>query len=142
MAPFLDIAATSFRNLRPLRYLVVGAINTGASFGIYCLGIWYGLSVPTASLFAIVLGVMISFSTQGWVVFGNASAWAFVRFVVNAGVMYALHVGIVMALLRVEVNAYVGGFVAMAVTTSLSYFVLRDHVFRTKPSVRSGPPRG
>jgi putative flippase GtrA len=113
-----------------LRYLVVGMINTGISFGAYAGGIAFGLPVALASLCAIVLGVLVSFAGQGALVFGDRSPAAFIRFVVSWGLMYMLHVGVVTGLGTLGLNAYLGGIVALVVTTSISYFVLRDFVFR------------
>ncbi len=88
-----------------------------------------GLSIPTASLASIAVGIVASFATQGIVVFGNVTVGAFFRFVANWAVMYLAYVGVVTGLGYVGIGPYLGGLVALAPTTLVSYFVLRDFVF-------------
>jgi putative flippase GtrA len=114
---------------RPIRYLLVGVGNTLLGYGAYCLSLIGGLSVPSASLVAIIFGVTISFLSQGIVVFGNVTIRAMFRFVANWIVMYVVYVGVVTALQRAGVSPYIGGLVAFVPTTVVSYFVLRDFVF-------------
>jgi putative flippase GtrA len=123
---------------RPLRFLLVGALNTSLGYGVYCLSLYAGLSVPLASLVAIVFGVTISFLTQGFVVFGNATKAAFVRFVVNWAIMYGAYVGVVALLQSAGLTPYLGGLVAGVATTAVSYFILRDHVFRGRSTGQRG----
>ena len=123
---------------RPIRFLLVGALNTVLGYAVYCLSLYAGLSVPRASLVAIVFGVIVSFLTQGFVVFGNATGTALLRFIVNWGIMYAVYVGVVAALQTVGLSPYVGGLVASGATTAASYFILRDFVFRGPTSSRGG----
>ena len=113
----------------PLRYFVVGAFNSLLGYSAYCLGLISGLSVPTASLASIAVGIVVSFSGQGLVVFGNVTVGAFFRFVANWTVMYLGYVGVVTGLRYVGVGPYLGGLIAFVPTTMVSYFVLRDHVF-------------
>lgn len=125
-------------NRRSVRYLVVGALNTFLGYSIYCFSLYAGLSVTRASLAAIVFGVTISYLTQGLVVFGNATKAAFVRFVANWGIMYGVYVGVVALLQSAGLTPYIGGLVGGAATTLLSYFVLRDFVFRGSSTTQRG----
>lgn len=113
-----------------MRYVLAGLFNTAVSFGGYSLLLMLGLSVPSASLGGLLGGLAVGFLTQGKLVFGNAGAASFVRFLVAWAAMYLLHVGIVTGLMQVGVNPFAGGVVAMGVIVALSYFVLRDLVFR------------
>ena len=123
---------------RPIRFVFVGALNTAMGYAVYCLSLYAGLSVPKASLAAIVFGVVLSFLTQGLVVFGNATGGAFLRFIANWGIMYAIYVGVISALQTVGLSPYLGGLAAGGATTTVSYFILRDFVFRGPTSTREG----
>ena len=122
----------TLRSSRPLRYLLVGVGNTLLGYGAYSLSLAGGLPVPVASLVAVITGVIISFFSQGLVVFGNVTIGAMLRFVANWMVMYALYVGVVTALQHAGVSPYLGGLFAFVPTTILSYFVLRDVVFNSR----------
>ncbi len=117
-----------------VRYILIGILNTAFSFGCYSLFIFLGLTVPIASLIALVLGVFFSFVTQGTLVFRNASGVALIKFIVTWAMMYCLHVLIVQSLMSYGINPYLGGVVAMCVTTVISFFLMRDFVFRIHSS--------
>jgi putative flippase GtrA len=117
---------------------LVGALNTLLGYGAYCLSLYGGLSVSVASLVAIVVGVLVSFTTQGFVVFGHVTVRAFFRFMVNWALMYGVYVGVVSGLQKVGVSPYFGGLVAFVPTTTVSYFILRDYVFRGSSTAIEG----
>lgn len=123
-------AVDSFRRRRPLRFLVIGVFNTAVSYGSYSLLVLSGINLPLASLLGLLLGIFVGFLTQGRIVFGNATRSSFVRFVLAWTAMYFVHLGIVLGLMRFGVHPVAGGAVALCVITALSYFVLRDLVFR------------
>ncbi len=115
---------------RSLRYLVVGAGNTAFAYLVYALGLVFGLPVPVASLVSLLCGIIVSFATQGSLVFGHLSPLAFVRFVLNWLVMYLIYVGLVLGLMAFEINPYLGGLAALVVTTTISFITLKRLVFR------------
>lgn len=118
-----------FLGHRGLRYLAVGAVNTGASYAVYASALLLGFSVPVASLASILFGILLSFATQGMLVFRQLSVAAFPRFVANWVIMYLAYVGVVLAAAEFGVSPYLGGLVALVVTIPLSYFVLSRFVF-------------
>jgi putative flippase GtrA len=120
----------AFRQRRPLRFVVIGLFNTAVSYGSYSLLVLSGINLPLASLLGLLLGIFVGFLTQGRIVFGNATRISFLRFVLAWSTMYFVHLGIVLGLMRFGVHPVAGGAVALCVITALSYFVLRDLVFR------------
>lgn len=115
--------------LRVVRYVIVGGTNTLIAYLIYAAGLFFSLSVPLASLISLVLSIFISFLTHGAFVFGHLSSKALLKFLANWSVMYGVYVGIVLGLMEIGINAYVGGICATAVTASLSYVVMNRFVF-------------
>lgn len=121
---------------RPLRYLLAGTFNTLASYSVYGAGLLIGLGVARASLLALLLGVLIGFCTQGGLVFGRMTLASFVRFVAAWGLMYGVFLGTVAAMAMLGVGPLLGGVAGTAAVTLLSYFVLRDLVFRAGSAAR------
>lgn len=115
---------------RVLRYALAGLFNTSISFGSYCALLYAGLAVPWASLGGLLAGLGVGFLTQGTLVFRQASWPALARFLAAWAAMYGLHVGVVTGLQGLGLNPYAGGTIAVAAIVALSYFVLRDWVFR------------
>ena len=68
--------------LQFIRYVLVGIGNTLFSYGLYAVLLFIGFEYRVASLLALVLGIAFSFTTQGTVVFRNATRFTFVKFVV------------------------------------------------------------
>lgn len=124
-----------------LRFAVVGLGNTVASYGVYAAMLWLGLGYVLAGLVSIVCGIAISFTTQGTLVFGGATRAAFVRFVLVWAALYSIYIGVVAVAERsFGLNSYVGGLVALVVTTALSFVLQRSFVFRASRT-DAGPTR-
>lgn len=68
----LSLVADVVARCRPLRFLFVGVLNTTFSYSLFALLVFIGLHIAAASLFAVLLGILFSFSTQGSIVFGNS----------------------------------------------------------------------
>ena len=126
-------AAQSPWRYRPLRYILVGSFNTLVSFGCFSLLVSWGTALPLASLAGLIAGIAVGFLTQGSLVFGHLSLRSLARFLLAWATMYFVHLGIVYGLLRFGVPPIAGGAVALCVITCLSYFILRDLVFRPGP---------
>lgn len=126
----LSLVADVVGRCRPLRFLFVGVLNTTFSYSLFALLVFIGLHIAAASLFAVLLGILFSFSTQGSIVFGNSSWRAFVRFVLVWLVIYAVYVGTVFAVQCSGFSAYLGGLVAVPVVALLSYFANGQYVFQ------------
>lgn len=116
--------------LRPLRFVVAGGINTLLSYAVYALMLWLDLALALASLVSLVAGISVGFVTQASFVFRSPSRASLGRFVLAWAAMYGLHFGIVSSLMRLGVHPLVGALVALVAIAALSYFVLRDLVFR------------
>ena len=115
---------------KPMRFLIVGMINTAFSYGLYALFVFMGLRIPMASLAALLLGIIFSFSTQGTLVFRNATRLTFVKFVAAWLVIYFVNLGIIEGFMQMHLNAYQSGALATLPVTALSYLILNFIVFR------------
>lgn len=115
---------------RPARFIVAGLVNTAASYGSYLALLATEVSLPLAGLGSLLVGIGVGFLTQGQFVFGHVTAGSAARYLLAWGLMYTVHLAIVTGLLKLGIPAAAGALVALGVLTFLSYFVLRDLVFR------------
>ncbi|OOV07283.1 hypothetical protein RF819_11580 [Rhodoferax fermentans] len=113
-----------------VKYILVGICNTLFSYGVYSAFLFLGFKFQAANLMALLLGIAFSFTTQGNVVFKNASKVTFVKFVVAWLFIYLLNISIIGALVQATVSPYVAGAVATVPVTLVSYFILKYVVFR------------
>ncbi len=130
--------------LQFVRYVLVGIGNTAFGYGAYAAFLFVGFEYRLASLFALVLGILFSFTTQGKVVFRNATRVTFVKFVVAWMLIYIVNISIIALLMRIPMTAYLAGAIATVPVTLLSYFVLKFVVFARyeplKPQNLPGAP--
>lgn len=120
-----------------LRYVVVGIGNTAFSYGTYAGLLLLGFEYRVASLLALLLGIAVSFITQGTVVFRNANRVTLVKFVVAWIVIYFFNIFLIFLLMRASMTAYSAGAAAIIPVTVISYFILKFAVFGHGKPTRS-----
>lgn len=125
IAFFLDKVRNQF-----IRFLLVGALNTGFGVGVYCLAIAIGLPYYAATLVSQVLGTLWNFVTTGNLVFENNDKRLIFRFVANYIVMYLLNVGVIKLFLLTGLNDYWAGIAATPVVAVCSFFSLKYLVYK------------
>jgi putative flippase GtrA len=113
-----------------VRYVLVGILNTSFSYIVYALLIFLGTPIAWASLGALLMGILWSYSTHGKIVFKHLSKTAFVKFVINWIVIYVLNVQLIYKLMEWDLNAYTAAAVATIPVTIISYFSLKYLVFK------------
>lgn len=123
--------------LQFVRYVFVGIGNTAFGYGAYAGLLYVGLEYAVASLIALVLGIVFSYTTQGTLVFRNATRVTFIKFVVAWLLIYVVNISIIALLIRASLSAYLAGAVAVVPVTLLSYFVLKFAVFDRGALTRS-----
>ena len=118
--------------LRPqfMRFLAVGAANTGFNILVYWAMLWAGLAVPLASLASVVVGILINFTTQSRFVFDNRDPWKLLPYFIVWSILYAFNLGLIWLLMRCGLDAYAAGFLSTPATVLLSYFLQKAFVFR------------
>ena len=120
---------------RAIRFVLIGAINTAFSYAIYASFLYLGLSYPFANLLALMIGILFSFRTQGKFVFKNTESHLLGRFIVAWLLIYFVNVLLINVLMRLGLNAYISGALAIFPVTGLSYFFQRFYVFRHAASI-------
>jgi len=113
-----------------IRFLLVGLGNTAFSFGIYSLGIYLGFPYYLASLIALIFGILVSFITQGKLVFRAQLSGRFWMFVVVWGGLYFLNIIIIACFSLAGFNYYWAGLFAIVPVTAVSFVLQKMFVFR------------
>ncbi len=120
-----------------IRFLLVGCLNTGFSYGLYAVFLWCGLHFVLANGLAFVISILFSFRTQGTLVFRNPEPRLLWRFAMAWFLIYLFNIGLIALLMRNDLNAYVSGAVALVPVTLLSYLIQKFAVFgkRARPPI-------
>ena len=114
---------------RPLRFLIVGGVNTLFGYGAYALLLFAGLHYATAAFLGTIAGVLFNFLTTGGLVFGALSPARLARFVGVYAVTYVVNVGLLAWLTRAGLDAYVAGALLLLPMAVVSYLLMRTFVF-------------
>jgi len=129
---------TSHRLRVPLRFLVVGVLNTLIGLLAIYLGKWWlGLGDVLANLFGYAIGLCFSFVVNRSWTFDHSGAVvpALMRFVVVFGIAYALNLATVLAAIRVfGINAYIAQALGIVPYTLFFFLGSRYYAFRAGPA--------
>jgi putative flippase GtrA len=117
-------------NILFVKFVLIGVFNTAFSYSIYAGLLFVGFNYALANLIALILGIIVSFRTQGRFVFGNTDIRLGVRFLLGWGFIYAVAVLLVGWMISLGINAYSAGAVALPFTAVTSFFVQKNFVFR------------
>lgn len=112
-----------------LRYLIVGSFNTAFSYAVYALFLYIGLDYKLANLSALIIGIVLSFKTQGHFVFRNSDNRLFGRFLASWAIIYVVTIAIIGQIINLGFNAYWAGAFAMPFSVGLSYLAQKYFVF-------------
>jgi putative flippase GtrA len=115
--------------IQPIKFALVGVLNTGWSYLLYAAFLYLGLNYWVASFLTIVLSVGFGFLTQGNLVFGGATRQALPRFILVWVVIYGMYLVVVSVAQHLGINNYLGGLIATPLVAVLSYILQRRFVF-------------
>jgi putative flippase GtrA len=115
--------------LRFLRFLVVGVVNTAFSYGIYAALLYLGLPYVWANLGSLLVGTCFSFVMQGRLVFGNRDNSLFGRYLVFWSCIWVANILLIKAFIHFGLNAYWAGAVATVPVVIASFLVQKFFVF-------------
>ncbi|MCP9822533.1 GtrA family protein [Cyanobium sp. L1E-Cus] len=116
-----------------VRFLLVGAMNTGFSYGLYACLIWAGFQFVPANFTATVAGIVFSFRMQGRFVFSNTGVSFFQRYLPAWLAIWFLNVTLIAVFVHFGHDQYSAGAMALAPVIAVSYLVQRKIVFKVAP---------
>lgn len=122
----------AFRSIVPqfMRFVLVGIGNTLLSYGIYSGLVYLGIGYAIANLIALIIGILVSFKTQGTLVFKSATNRRFVPFVLMWVVIYLFNILLIGRLIAFGFDPYVSGALALPLVVLFSYVAQKFFVFR------------
>lgn len=89
---------TGLLNIRFVRFLIAGAVNTLFGFAIYCAALFAGLPVWAALLVGTVAGTLFNFLTTAGYVFRQLTLSRMPRFLFCYALVYVLNLGLIKVL--------------------------------------------
>ena len=112
-----------------IRYLIVGAINTGFGYSVFALLTYTGLHYPLALFFATVAGVLFNFRTFGRFVFTNTDWRLIWRFFAVYSLLYVVNVSSVFVIMMYLDNVYMANAIVLVFIASLGFVLNRSFVY-------------
>lgn len=112
-----------------LRFIAVGIVNTSFSYGIYAALLFIGFGYAFANLVALLIGILFSFKTQGYLVFHNPDNHLLGRFILSWTLIYLCTIGLMGWIIVLGLDAYSAGALALPFSVSLSYLIQKHFVF-------------
>ena len=115
-----------------VRFILIGGVNTGFSYFVYVLFLFFGLQFSIANLIALISGVLFSFLTSSKLIFqvrGN-----FLKYLLFWIVLYGFNIFTISVFIGYGFNAYQAGFIALPIIIAISYILQKWVVFRQSTS--------
>jgi putative flippase GtrA len=116
--------------VRPLKFLVVGGINTLFGYLIFSLFIYLGLYYPFAVFLTTCFGIFFNFKMLSRFVFDNSNTRLIPKFIGVYAIAYFLNISIIKISSYYTTNLYIGGCIATLITAFASYYLNKNFVFR------------
>lgn len=129
--------------IRLLRFLVVGAINTLFSYLIYAALILVGAHYNLAALISTIVGIIFNFFTTGRIVFRSLDNRRFILFVLVYAFTYLVNILLLRWLIDgLAMDKLVAGALVTLPVALLSYFLNANITFKDKRSPSITEPQG
>lgn len=122
-----------WRNLRLVKYLGVGMLNTLFGYGIYAGLVYIDLPYLIALLIATMAGVIFNYFSFGRMVFKSRGGWfVFGKFIVAYAVVYAINAAF-LSILAYGFNfgAYLAQGICLLPSVAISWLLMKYWVYRS-----------
>lgn len=113
-----------------IRFLMVGVLNTVFGYSLYAVFIYIGLHYVLAILCSTILGILFNFKTIGALVFESDDNTLIFKFFLSYLVTFFINVWIISKFKDLEYDYYTAGFVAIVVSSSISFVLMKYLVFK------------
>lgn len=117
-------------NIKLIKFLLVGVLNTLFGYSIFALIIWLNYHYSFAAACSTILGVLFNYKTTGYLVFGMYGNSRIIPFLAVYGVVYSLNVSSLAVLAHYGINAYLGGIILILPLALVAYYLNSKYVFR------------
>ena len=127
-------------NVRFIRFLAIGALNTLFGYALYAFLVFIGINYVWARVLAIIIGIIFNFFTTGRIVFNNKDNWLIIRFVLVYAVTMSLDVLVLKRLVgNMNHNEYLAGAIITIPIAMLSFLLNSIFTFQTIKLFKKAP---
>lgn len=123
-------AKMTIRQSQPVKFLLVGGLNTALCYLVYAGAIYLGFVYYFSSLIALAFGVVVSFFAQGRLVFQASLKGRFWRFVLMWGVLYLVNIVFIRLIAAFGIDYYFAGLVAAIPVVAISFLLQKFYIFK------------
>ena len=116
-------------NIKFIKYIMVGIINTVFGYSVYSLLIFIDLHYSVASLLATLVGVLFNFKTIGSIVFKANDNSLIIKFIAVYSFTYFVDLVGLKIFNSFQINLYLAGFLLLIICTPISYYLNNQFVF-------------
>ncbi len=116
-------------NIKFIKYIMVGIINTVFGYSVYSLLIFIDLHYSVASLLATLVGVLFNFKTIGSIVFKANDNSLIIKFIAVYSFTYFVNLVGLKIFNSFQINLYLAGFLLLIICTPISYYLNNQFVF-------------
>lgn len=124
---------------QPLRFLLVGGLNTLFGYALFAALIMTGLAYPYAMLITTCLGILVNFKTTGKLVFNNSDNHLLLKFIALYICIYFFNIALIRGLDLFLSNVYISGIFSIMASAVLSYFCNKNFIFVADKSMVTSP---
>jgi putative flippase GtrA len=115
---------------RFVRFIFTGMLNTAFGYGVYVIGVWFGLLPELALLVAYAIGVLFNYQTNRFLVFQDRQG-SFLLFAGLYVLPYCFNAGLLHLVNRMlNDSPYLAQLICLPPTVLLTYVLLKHVAFK------------
>jgi putative flippase GtrA len=124
----------SVETLRFIRFVMVGGVNTAASYGFYAAYLYVGIPYIIAGTLSFVTSIFFNyFITRRFVFDKPTHKHTFLYYFVSYGVLYFFSIVLLWFFVDIcKTTPYMAGLVSLPINAIISFVLLRTVVFRQR----------
>lgn len=127
--------ASIIKENQPLKFILVGGLNTLIGYCLYALFLAVGLPYYYAMLLTTCLGALINFKTTGSLVFNNKNNKLLLRFILVYLFIYLFTNFSIYLLKNFIPNLYICGILSIMMSSIVSYFCNKKYTFKAQENI-------
>lgn len=132
----------SMMDSQPIRFILVGGLNTVFGYTLFAILITAGLYYAYAMLLTTCIGVLVNFKFTGKLVFNNSDNRLLLKFIALYICIYFFNIILIHGLDLFLHNLYLSGIFSILASAVLSYFCNKNFIFVAKKGMLSPPNMG
>jgi putative flippase GtrA len=114
-----------------VRFLFVGALNTGFGYVVYTVGILAGLKPELALLVTFAIATIFNYRTTGGMVFHNTGARNFPKFAFANLLIYGINVVALRSVLGLDIQPLIAQAIVLPPVVLCTFAIMKLFVFRS-----------